>query len=168
MTISRESTEEKRARLLADPQVQDMIRHRAFDLYQQRAGRPGNPADDWFQAEGEVLTFWIEKELNDSATQLVEGAPVSIEEPGSFAPVEETPAVAASVEEINNEAPAKPKKAAAKPATPRKTKKLAEETKDETETTAKKASPKKTTSKKSDETKSKTRKSKASQPEAKA
>lgn len=160
MNTGRESKEEIRARLLADPQVQDMIRHRAFDLYQQRAGRPGNPADDWFQAEGEVLAFWIEKERIDYSIQLSEEVPVSIEEPGSFAPVEETPAVDAVSD--------KAKKAVAKPATPRKTKKAAEESEVEKKATEKKASAKKTTSKKSGETKSKSRKSKSSQPEAEA
>lgn len=156
----RESTEQMRERLLADPQVQEMIRHRAFYLYQQRAGRPGTAADDWFQAESEVVKFWIEKESGASAGAVAEETPASIEEPAAQTSVEETPAVAAS------EAKPKARKAAAKPATPRKSKK--EESDEEKVAAPKKASPKKATSKKSGETKSKSKKSKSSQPEAEA
>ena len=60
MTI--ESTEELRARLLRDQEVQEMIRMRAFEIYRHRGGAPGGHAEDWFQAESEVLHFLIEEE----------------------------------------------------------------------------------------------------------
>ena len=60
MTI--ESTEELRARLLRDHEVQEMIRMRAFEIYRHRGGAPGGHAEDWFQAESEVLHFLIEEE----------------------------------------------------------------------------------------------------------
>lgn len=165
MNKSRENTEQLRARLLADPQVQDMIRHRAFDLYQHRAGRPGSAADDWFQAENEVLKFWIEKERGASNIQVAEEPIASVEEPVAHVAVEETPA--ASAQEIKMEAKSKTRKAVAKPATPPKAKKT-EAAEGAKETAPKKASAKKTSSKKSGETKSKPRKSKTSQPEADA
>jgi len=60
MTI--ESTEELRERLLRDHEVQEMIRMRAYEIYRHRGGAPGGHAEDWFQAESEVLHFLIEEE----------------------------------------------------------------------------------------------------------
>ena len=65
--MSRESTEALRARLLADPEVQLMIRMRAFEIYQMRGGQPGNPTADWFRAESEVLEFLIDEENRRTA-----------------------------------------------------------------------------------------------------
>jgi hypothetical protein len=33
----------------------DQIRARAYEIYLRRDGRPGDPADDWFSAERELL-----------------------------------------------------------------------------------------------------------------
>ncbi len=33
---------------------EDQIRARAYELYLARKGKPGNPADDWLQAEFEL------------------------------------------------------------------------------------------------------------------
>lgn len=60
--MSREKTEAMREKLLGDPEVQLMIRMRAFEIYQMRGGQPGNSADDWFRAESEVLSFLIDEE----------------------------------------------------------------------------------------------------------
>ncbi len=60
--MSRESNESLRASLLGDPEVQMMIRMRAYEIYQLRGGQPDNPADDWFRAESEVLSFLIAEE----------------------------------------------------------------------------------------------------------
>jgi hypothetical protein len=58
-----ESTEEMRARLLADEQVHSMIAMRAYEIYLLRGNAPGNAADDWFQAESEILRFVIDEEV---------------------------------------------------------------------------------------------------------
>ena len=34
--------------------VQDRIRIRAYELYEQRNGEPGDPDDDWYRAEAEI------------------------------------------------------------------------------------------------------------------
>jgi len=60
--MSRESTEALKVSLLGDPEVQLMIRMRAYEIYQMRGGQPGNPAEDWFRAESEVLSFLIAEE----------------------------------------------------------------------------------------------------------
>ena len=60
--MSRESTDSLKMRLLRDPEVQMMIRMRAFEIYQIRGNHPGSQAEDWFQAEMEVLSFLIEEE----------------------------------------------------------------------------------------------------------
>jgi|tagenome__1003787_1003787.scaffolds.fasta_scaffold19240301_1 hypothetical protein len=33
----------------------ELIRQRAYELYKQRNGIGGNPEDDWFRAEAEIL-----------------------------------------------------------------------------------------------------------------
>lgn len=35
--------------------LEDEIRRRAYELFEQRAGAPGNEQEDWFRAESEVL-----------------------------------------------------------------------------------------------------------------
>jgi len=35
--------------------LEEEIRRRAYELYEQRAGSPGNECDDWLHAEREVL-----------------------------------------------------------------------------------------------------------------
>ncbi|HXG92762.1 MAG TPA: DUF2934 domain-containing protein [Blastocatellia bacterium] len=60
--MSRENTRELRERLLRNPEVQNMIRVRAFEIYERRGRLPGHDAENWFQAEQEVLTFLIEEE----------------------------------------------------------------------------------------------------------
>ncbi|MEW6212573.1 MAG: DUF2934 domain-containing protein [Acidobacteriota bacterium] len=55
--MMREINEEVRRRMLADESVQKMIRLRAYDIYQQRGGAPGCEAEDWLQAESEVLSY---------------------------------------------------------------------------------------------------------------
>jgi Protein of unknown function (DUF2934) len=60
--MSRESADALKISLLGDPEVQLMIRMRAYEIYQMRGGQPGNPAEDWFRAESEVLSFLIDEE----------------------------------------------------------------------------------------------------------
>jgi hypothetical protein len=61
-----ESTEELRALLLADEQVHSLIAMRAYEIFLQRGGAPGHEADDWFQAEAEILTIVIDEEIRRS------------------------------------------------------------------------------------------------------
>lgn len=57
-----ESLDVLRDRLLREDRVQQMVRVRAYEIYQMRGGQPGWEALDWFQAEGEVLAFLIANE----------------------------------------------------------------------------------------------------------
>jgi hypothetical protein len=40
-----------------DAEIEEQIRQRAYELYQQRGGVDGNAADDWRQAKEEVLSY---------------------------------------------------------------------------------------------------------------
>jgi Protein of unknown function (DUF2934) len=60
--MTKEGLEEVRRRLLGDQQVQQMIRDRAFEIYELRGGQPGGAAQDWLRAEREVLAFLIASE----------------------------------------------------------------------------------------------------------
>lgn len=57
--MTTESLEELRERLLRDENVQEMIHARAFEIYRMRGIQPGSAAQDWFQAESEVLAFLL-------------------------------------------------------------------------------------------------------------
>jgi|SRR5215469_15847558 len=39
-----------------DAKIEEKIRQRAYELYQERGGVNGNPTDDWLQAKQEVLS----------------------------------------------------------------------------------------------------------------
>ncbi len=116
--MSKESTEAIRQRLLADDEVQYLIRMRAFEIYQRRGGSPGNPADDWFQAEDEVLTFYVEKELQH-LQQALASSPVadlmaSTEADAAVKPKRRAAAKAPSTRKTKPAAAAAPKKTATK------------------------------------------------------
>lgn len=53
------SLDKLREQLLGDEQVQQMIRARAYEIYELRGGQPGREAQDWLRAEREVLAFLI-------------------------------------------------------------------------------------------------------------
>ncbi|HKP12456.1 MAG TPA: DUF2934 domain-containing protein, partial [Blastocatellia bacterium] len=76
--MSRESTDEVKARLLADSEVQLMIRMRAFEIYQMHGGHGGSAADDWFRAESEVLAFLIEEENRRAAEEAQAPSPETV------------------------------------------------------------------------------------------
>jgi Protein of unknown function (DUF2934) len=40
----------------ADAEIEDEVRQRAYELYQERGGVEGNPTEDWLQAKKEVLS----------------------------------------------------------------------------------------------------------------
>jgi hypothetical protein len=44
-----------RQQLVSDPEVRDMVAHRAFEIYVQRHGGPGSAAEDWLRAESEIV-----------------------------------------------------------------------------------------------------------------
>ena len=76
--MSRESTDDLKTRLLADPEVQLMIRMRAFEIYQMHGGHGGSAADDWFRAESEVLTFLIAEESRRSSEETRGSSPETV------------------------------------------------------------------------------------------
>jgi hypothetical protein len=41
-----------------DAEIEEKIRQRAYELYQERGGVEGNPTDDWLQAKKEVLSHF--------------------------------------------------------------------------------------------------------------
>lgn len=109
--MTTESLKDLRNRLLREERVQQMVRTRAYEIFQMRGGQPGWEAHDWFQAEGEVLAFLIalESRLEDEETA-TETTP-SI--PASKAPsVGEAP-VAGKATAGKAPAPIKPKSSAA-------------------------------------------------------
>ncbi|MEK6409482.1 MAG: DUF2934 domain-containing protein [Acidobacteriota bacterium] len=57
-----ENIGELRERLLRGKHVQQMVRARAYEIYQMRGGQPGWESHDWLQAEDEVLAFLIADE----------------------------------------------------------------------------------------------------------
>jgi hypothetical protein len=77
-TMSRESTEALKASLLGDPEVQLMIRMRAYEIYQMRGGHGGSPAEDWFRAEFEVLSFLVDEEGRRAAEEAQAPSPETV------------------------------------------------------------------------------------------
>jgi hypothetical protein len=63
---------ELREKLLVDQEVQTMIAMRAYEIYLTRGSQPGREADDWFQAEGEILSILIDEELRRVAQPISE------------------------------------------------------------------------------------------------
>jgi len=41
---------------ISGEEVQEQIRHRAYELFQQRNGEGGSPEQDWLRAESEILS----------------------------------------------------------------------------------------------------------------
>jgi hypothetical protein len=93
--MTSESLEELRARLLRDENVQKMIRARAFEIFRMRGLQPGGPAQDWFQAESEVLAFLLanqpEHATEPEHTTKEEGEQISVTSTNDVA-VKRTPA----------------------------------------------------------------------------
>ena len=74
-----ESTEEMRARLLADEQVHSMIAMRAYELFLLRGGAPGQEIEDWVQAEAEILKFVIDEEVRQREAHSPRAEPATVE-----------------------------------------------------------------------------------------
>lgn len=111
--MTTESFEELRQRMLRDADVQEMIHARAYEIYLMRGLQPGGAAQDWFQAESEVLAFLLahhDEQLTDPRVEPVASS-TSEDSP--------EPVVAASSAEPSPEpaAPKKPRQRAASKAT---------------------------------------------------
>jgi len=90
--MTRESIDELRERLLRDDQVLDMIRMRAYEIYQMRGNEPGREAEDWFMAEVEVIGFLIDQEsrtMPGDYTSAISAEPEASQQPVATALVEE-------------------------------------------------------------------------------
>ena len=59
--------EKIRSKLLNDESVRIHISRRAYELYLSRGGEHGHHFEDWVQAENEILTPLIERELKGSS-----------------------------------------------------------------------------------------------------
>lgn len=115
--MSKESLKELRERLLRDEPAQELIRMRAFEIYKLRGGQPGGEANDWFQAESEVLTFLIQEEshrASDSqpATAATEDAAsrpagVEVKKPAKRAAPKPGSARTTNAESVEKKSPAK-------------------------------------------------------------
>ena len=100
--MSRESIQELRRRLLGNSEVQKMIRVRAFEIYESRGRASGNDAENWFQAEHEVLSFLIEEEDRHADEVRRSGnitATVPESETSALAAGSEQPAIAQQTDE---------------------------------------------------------------------
>jgi hypothetical protein len=47
---------------LSVPEIEERIRHRAYDLYQERGCGDGHALDDWLEAKSQVLGVTSKKE----------------------------------------------------------------------------------------------------------
>jgi hypothetical protein len=137
--LKRENTEELRRRLLDDPQVRQMVAMRAYELYEQRGRVPGREAEDWLQAEREVVSFLIEEESRRLTEELIprpkieeiEGVQpepgASAEPPAEIASPQEPPVAIPPQEVVSAQAvPEPPKSRTARTTSPRKRKPAAE------------------------------------------
>ncbi|MEK6325084.1 MAG: DUF2934 domain-containing protein [Acidobacteriota bacterium] len=101
--MTMENLEELRDRLLREDRVQQMVRARAYEIYEMRGGQPGWDSHDWFQAEGEVLAFLIahesRREKEKTAAETTRGASAPQAPAMSDAPVtkESRPSAASKV-----------------------------------------------------------------------
>jgi len=78
-----ESLEQLRERLLREENIQQMIRVRAYEIYEMRGAQTGGPAQDWFEAESEVLAFLLAHESHSADDRGAEQPSASLPEPAS-------------------------------------------------------------------------------------
>jgi hypothetical protein len=55
MTAKRRSREARARKIVQSSDIEERIRRRAYELYEQRGRVSGFALDDWLQAEGEIL-----------------------------------------------------------------------------------------------------------------
>lgn len=83
--MSKQDLDERREELIRDERVRQMIRVRAYEIYQMRGPQPGGQAQDWFQAENEVLSFLIADE-----SRQIENEPSTASAPVAASPAKAT------------------------------------------------------------------------------
>jgi hypothetical protein len=97
--MSKEDLDERREELIRDERVRQMIRVRAYEIYQMRGPQPGGQAQDWFQAENEVLSFLIA----DESRQIENGSlQVENERSTPSTPIAATPAKATATKKSSS------------------------------------------------------------------
>ena len=111
--MSKEDLDERREELIRDERVRQMIRVRAYEISQMRGPQPGGQAQDWFQAENEVLSFLI---ADESRQIEKESRQVENEPPTTSMPVAAKPAKATATKKSSS-----PVASAAKPASKKRT-----------------------------------------------
>jgi len=111
--MSKEDFDERREELIRDERVRQMIRVRAYEIYQMRGPQSGGQAQDWFQAENEVLSFLI---ADESRQIEKESRPVENEPSPARTPVAATPAKATATKKSSSR-----NASAAKPASKKRT-----------------------------------------------
>jgi hypothetical protein len=127
-----------RQQLVSDPDVRDMVAHRAFEIYVQRRGGPGSAAEDWLRAESEILPRLVDEivtrnraaiEAHDESNPTVRDAAARMQHEIEASNVAAAPAkkptkkaaakpaaATKTAPKSSTKAPAKPAKSAAKPA----------------------------------------------------
>ena len=107
--MTKENLEELRDRLLCQQSVQEMIQIRAYEIFQMRGGQAGGEAQDWFHAEGEVLTFLIARESarenETSEPEPPESTPGLGVEPAATAPKKARPRTSSKSASAKTKAP---------------------------------------------------------------
>lgn len=116
--MNKENLEEHREELIRDERVRQMIRVRAYEIYQMRGPQPGGQAQDWLQAENEVLSFLIADESRqiEKESRQVESEPSTARAPVAV-PLAKATATKKSSSRIASAAkPSSKKRTARKPA----------------------------------------------------
>jgi hypothetical protein len=117
--MNREEAKLAYADVLTDEQVNVMISKRAYEIYRRRGGEHGRDADDWLQAEAEILELLIEeasrrRRRSEDQSQKTEAETKASDLPDSGDPTEASPS--GSAETVDqpqaSDPPAKPAKSA--------------------------------------------------------
>lgn len=110
--MTTETFEELRQAMLRDADVQEMIHARAYEIYLMRGLQSGGAAQDWFQAESEVVAFLLAHHDEQVDEQVDVQVTETRVEPAAFAStMEPSPEpVAADSSTESSPLPAAPKK----------------------------------------------------------
>ena len=54
--MPKDPTRKESANIVADPNLEEEIRRRAYELYEERGHEDGHDIDDWLRAEAEVTS----------------------------------------------------------------------------------------------------------------
>jgi len=116
--MSKEDFDKRREELIRDERVRQMIRVRAYEIYQMRGPQPGGQAQDWFQAENEVLSFLIADESRqiENESRQVENEPSTASAPVAGTPAKATAAKKSSSRIAPAAKPSSKKRTTKKPA----------------------------------------------------